>query len=394
MVAYAGVSSESCVSRRGGKGGSMPPRAATRFWWTMRGLAALSLVVGCSKAAADPAMLRAANATSEIPVTPLGGQSDVAPVISLRTISTAALAHLTHGDSIQDAVADEAGHLLLLDVPRAQFVIADTNLRVTGTAPWRDGGVTHLWDPVALAVDDAGRLAVLDRRMHRISFVSVAKAGTTVAWGKVVNVDLPTAEWFCPLRDGDFLVYGFRHGMRLNLVNGRTGSILRSFAPADSSLHEMAQETETQGHIACDVHGDEVVVATPFLAGFQAYEIKSGKSVGSGVLAPFRPVVVIDRGNSVSVGFGAGGYTRVTAVFFLGWRLVFQATVKKYGKRASEPDTVLTYIYSPRKMVDLETDLSTPSLIPLGRNRALAIGHGADATVRFTDMATRPAPGG
>lgn len=375
----------SCVERAAGVG-----RRVGRIGGTAIQFAGLWLMVSCSKPSGDPAVENGAKVEEQTAMTvPTPGQGATSAV-EVRRLASAGLAQLTHGDSIQDAASDGLGHILLLDVPRSLILVADTALNVTATVSWREQGVTHLWDPVAFGVGNRGRVAVLDRRMRRITELSVSRDGRSLSWGPVTQIVLPSAEWFCPLRSGDYLVYGFRDGLGLHVVDGRTGAVLRSFAPADSKLHSMAQSVVTQGRIACNVSADEVVVSTSFLANIAAYRISSGQRLWSGRLDPFRPIVLVDREKSVTIGSGPAGYSRVTAVFYSGVHIVIQTTVTtKLGKRKSEPDTVVTYVYSRDGTEAVGPTLATPNLISLGPIGTLVVSNGPDATVQLTQIQLR-----
>jgi hypothetical protein len=371
-------------------------RPVVRHWLRLGvSLVVPILALGCSKAPRYPGVVQAAMAANKQAMSLPSVTGKAAATIALRTVSAAKLSQLTGGDSIQAAVADGSGHVVLLDVPRSRLVITDTALHVTGAVPWRDAGVTHLWDPVALGLTADRRVAVLDRRTHEITYVSVSENGRSLSWGPAIKVNLRTVEGFCPLEHGTFLVYGLRNGMRLHVVDGRSGVVLRSFAPTDSALQLAAQVFVTKGPIACSVRADKVVMTTSFLPDVQAYHISDDKLVWTDQLRPFRGMIFRQNGQRVILGSGAAGYSRVIDAFFVDGALVVQsALTAKLGERAGEPDTVVTYIYPPGGMTNVQTDLTTPNLMPIGKMKALAIGQGSDANVQLVELTAPGTPDG
>lgn len=302
--------------------------------------------------------------------------------LRLKRVASTSSSGLADVDSIHDAVTDGRGHIVLLDRGRARLLVADSGLTFVTTVPWHANGVTRLWEPSALARLGPGRIAVLDQQVHRITELVVTDDGRGVTWGRTIPLRLASVSWFCALQDGDFLVYGYRDGKRLHVVDGRTGAVRRSFAPADSTLPARAQDLTTQGRISCDESSDEVVLSTWFLPGIEAYEISTGRHLWADRLTPFRPIVFRSEDSVVRIGSGPAGYSRVIAVFHADDRRIIQARlVSKLGAAAADRDTTITYAFARRHERWDPPRLSLPVLIAVDRQHVLSVSATPNANV-------------
>jgi hypothetical protein len=275
-------------------------------------------------------------------------------------------------DSIADAASDGRGHILLLDPPRALLIVTDTTLRVIASWPWRVDGVTRFWDPVEIGRVEKGTVAVLDRATHRITVLTISADGTSFKVERTLTIPLRNLEGMCPLSGGDFLVYGFDSGQRLHVVSGRTGAVIRSFGPADSTLHQKAQEITTQGRMACDQKRDEVMVSTWFLDRVEAFRMSSGRVAWSARLVPFRAIRLEDLGDRVSMTSGHNGYSRLSVAFYTGDFRVFQTTIAS-RRDSVRADTVVSYFFSRQNNAWARPEVHLPVVIPVDSELVLAV---------------------
>lgn len=312
-----------------------------------------------------------------VPLHPLSSQS-----VRLERLATTSTARLGDLDSIADASSDGRGHIVILDRRRGRLIIVDHSLIVTGISPWKNGGTTRLWEPVALAALGDGRVAAIDRATHRITEFVVNARGTALSVARTYSLPLRAVEGMCAMSADRLVVYGYEKGKRLHLIEARTGKVLRSFASANAQRSVKAQEVTSQGRIACDQARDEVTLSTRWLEEVESFRVSDGARTWSSSLRPFRPILLTDKGKSVSIMSGPSGYSDVATVILGGDIRMFQSTIA--GRRDGvQADTVITYLFSRSLNKWLQPQLELPIVVPVNPQLVLSQSRGARVEVRL-----------
>lgn len=290
--------------------------------------------------------------------------------IRLERLAVATSARLYDLGSVTDASGDAAGRVFILDRTGPRVVFADARLRRSGYFGRGGSGPGEFREPVSLVVLPSGRVAVLDRALRRVTILALEDSGRVLRTLQTVAIQSP-AEAMCALNDRQLLIFGLSGGQRL-WVLGLDGRDVRSFAPVDAKLSPIAREVMAQGRITCDRTHDEVVVSNRFLPIIETYRISTGERISVDTLRPFRPIVVTDRGNKVSLSAGRAGFSVVSSVFTIGDFRVFQTT---YESRLDTVmvDTVVTHVYARRAHAWLPSTFDLPLLFRLNSSTALSV---------------------
>ncbi len=290
--------------------------------------------------------------------------------VHLALRAQASFESLRDPDRIIAAAADSGGNLFLLD-ERGRITITDRHLGFVGTLRTLSGGRRAFDYPAGIGVLRDGRVAVLDASAeHGITLLRLESGS-----GRLSPVDTIRLGFFgramCVLRDNTFLVFGANRGMRLHIVS-LAGRILRSFAPADSTLDWRQQDQFAMGSIGCDQLRDEVVLGNAWFAAVEAYRISTGRRTWVDTLRPYRPVDVTTQGGGVSIHSGPGGHSVVLAALIVGGCRLFQAKYLGRQDRATV-DTVLTYLFSGPGAGAVAVERDVPLLVPLGGSSVLSL---------------------
>jgi hypothetical protein len=349
---------------------TMSRRSHLRSWMTVLCCFVGALdVVACNDASRRGGTRAGTDSTTDN-VTVIGADAhrDAVPVLQFEP-TTQLISGQLQLDGIVDAVADSARRIFVLAKSNGRIAMTDRDLRplaYIGGAGTQPGSFR---EPVAIGLFADGRVAVLDRALHRVSIFAVDRSGRSAALQRTIALKIET-ESMCTLPNGQLLIYGLADGQRMHVVDS-TGARLRSFAPADSDHSPMAQRLLATGRIACDPANDEVIVTSIHTPQVEAFRISSGEQLWRDVLRPFRPIRMIDRGRSVSLESENAGYSRISAVFGLDDLWVIQTT---YDARLDEAtrDTVITYVYSRRGGTWLSPEAGLPLIFPVGGNAALS----------------------
>jgi len=288
--------------------------------------------------------------------------------VHLTLRAQASLESLHDPAAIVAAAVDGAGDVFILD-DRGRITMTDRRLAFKGTFGILPEGRRAFEYPVGIGVLRDGRVAVLDASMqHGITLLRL-ESGRLTPEHTIPLVFFGRA--MCVLRDNTFLVFGANQGMRLHIVS-LTGRILRSFAPADSTLDWRAQDQFAMGRIVCDQTQDEVLMGNAWFPAVEAYRISTGRLTWVDTLRPHRPVDVAIQHNGLSIHTGPGGHSVVVAALIVGGCRFLQTRYLGRQDRASA-DTVLTYLFRGPDAAGAAVERDVPLLVPLGGSAVLSL---------------------
>lgn len=290
--------------------------------------------------------------------------------VHLALRAQASLERLHDPAAILYAATDAAGNVFILD-DRGRITVADRRLGFLGTFGVLPGGRRAFEYPAGIGVLRDGRVAVLDASAeHGITLLRLES-------GRLTPVDTIPLDFFgramCVLGDNTFLVFGANRGTRLHVVS-LTGRILRSFAPADSTLDWRQQDQFAMGSIGCEQERDEVVLGNAFLPMVEAFRISTGRGLWVDTLRPYRPVDITIRDRGVTIRTGPGGHSVVLSALSVGGCRLFQTRYLGRQDRATA-DTVLTYLFRGLGAAATPAERSVPLLVPLGGSSVLALSE-------------------
>lgn len=302
-------------------------------------------------------------------------QSGTRPVIRIEPITKTLSRELYRLGLVADVGTDGKGLIYIVDPTAPGIIVTNLELQPIGFFGRKGSGPREFREPVSIGALSDSQVAVLDRALGRLSFFLTTDDGAPLLLGDIIPVPV-APEAMCVLRDGHILIYGFSGGMRLHVFDSK-GRPLRSFAPADSLFSPMALDLVTRGRIACDQKHDEIVVSSRFLPTVEAFSISTGSPVWTDTLAPFRPVKVEDRGQSVSISSGRFGFSLISSQFNAGDYRLFQSTYESRRDKV-DADTVVTYIFSRSEGRWLTPQYDLPLLYLVNDGMVLSVEDSPD----------------
>ncbi len=262
--------------------------------------------------------------------------------IRLSPIASSTAVQLGQLGGVDDAAEDRHGRIFILDKGRSRIAVLSSRLELLGISIGRPQSGQWLYrEPISLGLFADGRLAVLDRAQRLVRVLSVRDGGRMLVSDVTVALDI-ASESMCVLPDDRILIYGYNAGMRMHVFSPR-GRLLRSYAPADSSLSPRARELVAQGRISCDLSHDEVIVTSRFLPTVEAFRISTGAPVWVDTLQPFRSLTLTDRPTGLSISSRPEGFSLISSVFSISSCRVFQ-TVYSSRTDNARADTVVSYV--------------------------------------------------
>jgi hypothetical protein len=284
--------------------------------------------------------------------------------------ATARFDQVSHVSGVQDAVADGLGHIVLLDGRNARVVVTDESLRPLSSLGSRGTTSSQFIEPVALSRIAAGRIAVLDRSLRRITELRIAASGRSVVANSNVPLDVRSTA-FCALGPKQFMIYAPRNRFRLHVLS-QSDRTVRSFAPIDAHWSTIASTVVFQGKLACDLPRDLAVISSDYRPYVEGYRISSGKLVWIDTLRGTRAPRIVDRDTSVTVSGGSAGYSMITGVLDSPGLRVYQ-TVFDGRTDGATIDTITTYSYQTGRNEWLPAMVSLPRLLALDGERAITV---------------------
>jgi hypothetical protein len=314
----------------------------------------------------------------------LWGQGPVHLTLRAQT----SLDSLRDPDEIVDAAQDTDGTIYMLDA-RSRVTIVDRHLALLGAFGTPGGGSAGPRYPVSIGMLRDGRFAVQDEGRFAIAILRADLGG-----GRLMPLDTvairPFGRGMCVLRDGTFLVYGANAGMRVHIY-GPGGRLLRSFAPADSTLDYRVQDQLAMGRIGCNEDRDEVVLTSAFLPAVEAYRITTGRRIWVGTLRPYRPTEITIRSRGMTLASGPGGHSVVVTVLVLRGCRLLQA--RYLGRQdGAGVDTVVTYLFRDSATAPT-VRLDVPLLVSAGSGRVLSL-PAAQSVMQLQDVSVDGCEGG
>jgi hypothetical protein len=279
---------------------------------------------------------------------------------------------------VADATAD-SNFIYILEPKRAHVVFFNYALGRVGTFGSFGSSVGQFRRPIDVSTI-GGEVAVLDQALGRITTFRVSK-NTQPVPTQTIQLQVPAQGMCVPAKD-QFLIYGYRGGFRLHLVDVR-GRLIRSFAPATLAVHRSHQAEFVKGRIYCSQDGKTVILSSSLLPHVEEFNIKTGKKIWESSLRPFREIGIRQSAKAMTFTAGRGGHNEVYQAFAIPQYLVFQTV---FAGKMDHPqiDTVTTYVYSVERNDWMRASVDYGPLFPVRRDYVLIVPRVVNANREFT----------
>ncbi len=293
----------------------------------------------------------------------------------------ASLESLRELGTIVDAAEDASGSVFILD-SRSRVTAVDRHLRLLGTFGMLPNGSMAFRDPVSIGVLRDGRVAVLDEARQSITVMRPELGGKRLIPTDTIGVGF-FGRGMCVLSANTFLIYGASRGMRMHILS-RSGRLLRSFAPADSTQDARAQDAFAMGRIGCDEKRDEVILTSAWLPKVEAYRISTGRRIWTDTLRPYRPAEITLLSNGMTFHTDPAGHSVIVTALVLDRCRLLQARYLGRQDRATV-DTVVSFLFRGPSPTVASVQLDAPLLVALGRDQVLSVVAG-QSVIQLHDL--------
>jgi len=278
---------------------------------------------------------------------------------------------------VQDAVAASDGSLYVLDGGRGVVYEFDRRGAVERTLGGPGRGDGQMLYPIALAMDERGELYVLDLGNQRVATFDLAQARPAFSAFGVRRA----SSGLC-LADSAVITFGAAGDSLLRVIDVHGG--VRSTIGTPYSQSEMVELTLAYGYLTCARDGDEVVVLPSALRELRTYRIGSGRLLWEVSLPGYRPQMITQSGNQVTITAPPGGFDEARGIHLIRSDIVVvQVSFRK--PRTEAPDAgeqLTTYYYrlSDGQYLGRETDL--PRLVAVADTIAFFADKTDSVTIR------------
>lgn len=285
---------------------------------------------------------------------------------------------------VADVAIDESGRIAVLDGLENRIAVFTPDGRPLATFGGPGAGPGELTIPVAIAAGPRDRVFVLDRGNARINVYKPEG-------GRSHSIPLDFGGEDLCFAEGRLYVLGERGGLLVHELAPETGVVLRSFAPDPAARDPLMRSTRATGYLGC---GDGEIVLFPLLLPeIRRYSVADGHLAEIDTIPGYRAVRAKRVGRSVVLEAPRGGRHHIGASLVSlggqGW-LIQTGFARRGARSLHEIESIRSYLLPPRGPL---RQVAGPTFRLTASRGSIAVGTFTTPAPRVEVFHLRPAPG-